>query len=181
MPEERASEYIISSYIPTIEALLLQDDPDTSIPFKMLVVSHNSLYFVGKELALIEEQVPQDSMVKLGIPNSNTPARVKDVVSNLASASIVHFACHGEQHPTAPLRSALLVGEEKHMRNGDVTYLKEKLTIEEIMKHPLPNGSLAFLCACETAMGDQKLSDEAMSLSGSLLFSGFRSVVATMW
>jgi hypothetical protein len=30
-------------------------------------------------------------------------------------------------------------------------------------------------------MGDGNLPDEAMSLAGSLLFSGFRHVIATMW
>jgi len=49
------------------------------------------------------------------------------------------------------------------------------------MKETMPNGSLAFLCACETAMGDEKLPDEAMSLGASLIFSGFRRVVGTLW
>jgi hypothetical protein len=30
-------------------------------------------------------------------------------------------------------------------------------------------------------MGDENLPDEAMSLAASLLFSGFRHVIATMW
>jgi CHAT domain-containing protein len=41
--------------------------------------------------------------------------------------------------------------------------------------------SLAFLSACETAKGDGKTPDEAMHLAASLLFAGFRGVVATMW
>ena len=45
----------------------------------------------------------------------------------------------------------------------------------------MPNGSLAFLCDCETAMGDQNLPDEAMSIGASLIFCGFRRVIATMW
>ena len=49
------------------------------------------------------------------------------------------------------------------------------------MKQPMPNASLAFLSACETAMGADELSDEAMHLAASLLFAGFRGVVATMW
>lgn len=44
----------------------------------------------------------------------------------------------------------------------------------------MPNGSLAFISACETAMGDEKLPDEAMSLGASFLFSDFRSVIATI-
>ena len=55
------------------------------------------------------------------------------------------------------------------------------LRISRIMKEKSLDGSLAFLCACETAMGDEKLPDEAMSLGASFLFSGFHNVIATMW
>jgi CHAT domain-containing protein len=41
--------------------------------------------------------------------------------------------------------------------------------------------SLAFLSACETAKGDDSTPDEAMHLAATLLFAGFRGVVATMW
>lgn len=176
--EDRASEYIISTYTPTVEQLLPKNGSKTAnTHLKVLVIAHNNLYFVGKELELIQKIVPKLNTVTLGIPNSNNPARAKDVVTNLSAASIVHFACHGEQHQDAPLRSALLVGEERQNR----TITQEKITIEEIMKYPLPNGSLAVLCACETAMGDEKLPDEAMSIGGALIFAGFHSVVATMW
>ncbi|KAF8998730.1 hypothetical protein BDQ17DRAFT_1361830 [Cyathus striatus] len=47
------------------------------------------------------------------------------------------------------------------------------LKISRIMEERMPNAALAFLCACETAM--------AMHLGATLLFSGFRGVVATMW
>ncbi|KAJ7090154.1 hypothetical protein C8R44DRAFT_648448, partial [Mycena epipterygia] len=41
--------------------------------------------------------------------------------------------------------------------------------------------SLAFLSACETAKGDCTVPDEAIHLAATLLFSGFRGVVAIMW
>ncbi|KAJ7123558.1 hypothetical protein C8R44DRAFT_784007, partial [Mycena epipterygia] len=41
--------------------------------------------------------------------------------------------------------------------------------------------TLAFLSACETAKGDDTVPDEAMHLAATLLFAGFRGVVATMW
>ncbi|KAJ7431489.1 hypothetical protein FB451DRAFT_421107 [Mycena latifolia] len=41
--------------------------------------------------------------------------------------------------------------------------------------------SLAFLGACETAKGDRIVPDESMHLTATLLFAGFRGVVATMW
>jgi CHAT domain-containing protein len=39
----------------------------------------------------------------------------------------------------------------------------------------------AFLSACETAKGDRSQPDQAVHLAASLLFCGFRSVIATMW
>ncbi|KAF7358015.1 CHAT domain-containing protein [Mycena venus] len=50
--------------------------------------------------------------------------------------------------------------------------------------HPLDvkkSMSLAFLSACETAKGDKSVPDEALHLAATLLFTGFRGVVATMW
>jgi CHAT domain-containing protein len=40
---------------------------------------------------------------------------------------------------------------------------------------------LTLRCVCETAKGDEITPDEAMHLAASLLFRGFRGVVATMW
>jgi CHAT domain-containing protein len=90
------------------------------------------------------------------------------VASSLSEASIVHFACHGKQDESKPLNSGL------KLEDGI-------LEMSRIMKEKIQNGSLAFLCACETAKGDEKVPDEAMSLGASLLYSGFRRVVATMW
>jgi hypothetical protein len=49
------------------------------------------------------------------------------------------------------------------------------------MEKSMPNASLAFLSACETAKGDENLPDEVIHLGATLLFAGFRGVVATMW
>jgi CHAT domain-containing protein len=165
---ECASDYIISSYTPTISALLTPDPiPSTSKPFKMMVVIQSKeLSSTQKELKKIEQHVPNNSLIRLGIPGS--PAFVETVASCLSDVSIAHFAYHGKQHPFQPLESGL------KLEDGF-------LFVSRIMKEPTPNGSLAFLCACDTAMGDEKLPDEAMSLAASLLFSGFQHVIATMW
>jgi CHAT domain-containing protein len=94
---------------------------------------------------------------------------VQDVLSHLSSSHIVHFACHGKQDAVAPLESRLI------LHDG------HPLKVSEIMKQPMPYASLAFLSACETAMGAEELPDEAMHLAASLLFAGFRGVVGTMW
>ncbi|KDR73338.1 hypothetical protein GALMADRAFT_1341890, partial [Galerina marginata CBS 339.88] len=168
---ECASDYIISSYTPTI-GLLLPVAPkahSSTQKFEILAIADTKrLSSAGKEVKVIERHLSNpESLVQLGTSGHN-PGNVDKILSHLSSASIVHFACHGKQDQSTPLNSALLVEDGP-------------LTISKIMQQPLPHGSLAFLCACETAMGDANLPDEAMSLGASLLFSGFRSVIATMW
>jgi CHAT domain-containing protein len=94
----------------------------------------------------------------------------------LQDSSIVHFACHGVQDLQDPLNSGLILSDGR-------------LKVSEIMHRPEDDHaldakksmSLAFLSACETAKGDNKMPDEAMHLAATLLFVGFRGVVATMW
>ena len=164
---ECASDYIISSYTPTISALLNPDPTSSTKPFKMMVVIQSKeLSSTQRELKKIEQHVPNESLIRLGIPGF--PASVEAVASCLSDVFIAQFACHGKQNLLEPLESWL------KLEDG-------LLFVSKIMKEPIPNGSLAFLCACDTAMGDENLPDEAMSLAASLLFSGFRHVITTMW
>ena len=121
-----------------------------------------SLPYTFDELQKIEGHVRDDYLVKL------VHGSVEDVLSHLPATSIAHFACHGQQDTERPLESALL------LQDG-------QLKVSQIMQQPIPNASLAFLNACETAMGDDNLPDEVIHLGATLLFAGFRGVVATMW
>jgi CHAT domain-containing protein len=120
-----------------------------------------------RELQNIATHVPEDSLVKFGIPEA--PASVDEVITQLSTATIAHFACHGKQNFQNPLDSALTL-------DGG-----QPLKVSRIMQQSMPNASLAFLCACETATGDEDLPDEAIHLGASLQFAGFSGVVATMW
>jgi CHAT domain-containing protein len=132
-----ASHYMISSFTPTIGALLVpeqQKQPSTH-PFEFLaVIQAQTLRFAKEELRRIEARIPAHSLIKLGTPDS-PPANVDAVVNGLSTASIVHFACHGEQDDEKPLKSALI------LQDG-------RLPVSRIMQQPLPGGSLAFLSAC---------------------------------
>ncbi|THH13179.1 hypothetical protein EW146_g7014 [Bondarzewia mesenterica] len=168
--EDMVSQYVVSSYTHTLNALL-SPLPQPAEPFKLLAAIHSppgrfSLPCVGDELKMIEKHVPSDFLVKLGIPEA--PSLVRDVLSHIPSASIVHFACHGTQNAQNPLESSL------RMEDGP-------LKVSHIMKQSMPNALLAVLSACQTAMGDDKVPDEAMHLAATLLFAGFRGTVATMW
>jgi len=131
----------------------------------MVVIQPKTLPYVNQELQNIAGHVPNECLVKLGVPGA--PATVNEVVSHLSAVSIAHFGCHGEQNKN-PLESSLILEDGR-------------LKISHIMQKTAQNASLAFLCACETAMGDKDLPDEAMHLGATLLFAGFHGVVATMW
>ena len=132
----------------------------------MVVIQPETLPCTVQELQKIETHVPSKSLVKLGTPAA--PATVEKVVSHLSHASVAHFACHGQQNAGNPLDSALILEDGL-------------LKVSRIMKQSLPNASLAFLCTCETATGDENLPDEIIHLGATLLFAGYRGVVATMW
>jgi CHAT domain-containing protein len=123
------------------------------------------LHFASKELDTIKEHVPEEWLTSLV---TNTDTTVANVLSTLPSTSFAHFACHGRQDITNPLNSALILAD------GD-------LKVSKIMEIHIPNASLAFLSAGETAKGDTKLPDEAMHLAATMLFAGYRGVVGTMW
>jgi CHAT domain-containing protein len=95
------------------------------------------------------------------------PSTVQSVLQQAPSAHILHLACHGHQHED-PLKSCFA------LQDG-------RLTISALMDLKLPKAMLAYLSACETAKGDKKQPDQAVHLAASMLFCGFRSVVATMW
>ena len=170
---ESASDYMISSYTPTLDTLLTPTPPTTN-DFKVVTIiqpdipgkPHLSLPCTRKELQKIEQKVPSQYLVRLG--TAQEPTSIEKVLSNLSSASIAHFACHGVQNSQNPLDSALLLGD------GD-------LKISKIMQLSMPSASLAFLSACQTAAGDREIPDEAMHIAATMLFAGFRGVVGTMW
>ena len=159
---------MISSYTPTLNTLLVPAPTTSANPFKMLAViqpnapGQSPLYNTQIEMDKIEARVPASSLIK------QRSSSASEVLSSLPDISIAHFACHGIQDPSDPLASALI------LHDGP-------LKIAQIMETALPNASLAFLSACQTAKGDLKRPDEATHLAGTMLFSGFRGVVGTMW
>lgn len=167
-----AADYIISSYIPSTRAVL-RNESSASIPpeqqFKMtVVVDTDNLPLTSIELQQIKAYVSNDCITQLGIPGS--PATIETVAFHFSTSSIVHFACNGKHDLLNPLNNTIFLQDDQH------------LSILEIIKQKkIPQGSLAFLCACNTAMGDEKLPDQAMSIGASLIFAGYSSVVTTMW
>jgi hypothetical protein len=55
------------------------------------------------------------------------------------------------------------------------------LTLLDIMEQDIPHAEFAFLSACHTAVGDETTPDEVIHLAAGLQFSGFKSVIGTLW
>ena len=152
-------DYMVSSYIPTLDALrnILQneDEEENNINLGrdfLTIVQPQTLPSALEEMQKIEKLYtahPQAysnlSLKKLGESPSN-PATISSVLDHLSNASIVHFACHGKQVSKNPLESGLILEDGK-------------LTISRIMQVEIKHARLAFLCACETAMGEKELPD----------------------
>jgi CHAT domain-containing protein len=79
--------------------------------------------------------------------------------------SWVHFACHGVQDTIEPTKSAFCL-HDKH------------LELSTIITKSFAYADFAFLSACQTATGDEKLSEE---VAAGLMLAGYGSVIATMW
>jgi len=126
----------------------------------------SSLPSVRKEMQKVKEQ-----LLAKGIPISvldNKEGTVDLVSQDLQSFSCIHLACHASQDMRNPLKSAF------HLYDGP-------LELSTIMQKKLPHADLAFLSACQTSTGDQRLSEEAVHLAAGMLAAGYRSIVATMW
>jgi tetratricopeptide (TPR) repeat protein len=166
------ADYVISSYTPSLAALL-NSPTHAASPFKMTAVIQphapncSPLPGTKRELANIVARVPNQWLLTLG---DRSPAIIEKVRNHLPSSSIMHFACHGVQDLAHPLHSGLLLGD-------GCLRVSEIMGTETLRR----TRSLAFLSACETAQGDKSLPDESIHLVASLLFAGFSGVVGTMW
>ncbi|EAU86168.2 mucin-like protein 1 [Coprinopsis cinerea okayama7 len=174
LESECLSDYIVSSYCSTPQDLITPQ-PVPNPDFKMLVVIEpdrpepgvSSLPSTRQELEKIKLHIPEnDRLITRAGPKSSSG---KSILDDINTASIVHFGCHGMQDPSNPLDSYLLLSDRR-------------LTMSSLIRDcQTSTAALAYLSACETAMGDDQRPDESLTLAATMQFAGFRSVVATMW
>ncbi|KAG1775510.1 CHAT domain-containing protein [Suillus placidus] len=124
-----------------------------------------ALLAVDSELELVRKLVPATA-------NSNTisgdAATRAGALEALQQNTWVHLACHGKQDPKQPYNSHFVMRDKS-------------LTLLDIMEKDIPHAEFAFLSACHTAVGDEETPDEVIHLAAGLQFSGFKSVVGTLW
>jgi CHAT domain-containing protein len=178
--QEGCSDYVVSSYTPTLSALhraranlapiarrslvLLAAGAAKTVPSLNMPFLDN----VQAEVTNVARMARATDQIQVIEYGCTSAAKIHEVVDALGRADIVHLACHGVQDLEDPLKSGFCLGDGK-------------LSVSELMHIKLDHPFLAFLSACETAKGDQNQPDQAIHLAAALLFCGFPNVVATMW
>ncbi|KAN0141160.1 CHAT domain containing protein [Lactarius tabidus] len=160
----------ISSYTPSLSALIHSRNRDSGSrssdhPSVLLVAQTDpSLPTVGGKIQVVRDL---DTEVTSLISEAATPAAVLD---GFLHHQFVHFACHGTLEAGKPFEA------------GFELYGHERLTLLEIVRSHLPTAEFAFLSACHTAeVTEGSIIDEGLHLAAAVQYSGFQSVVGTMW
>jgi CHAT domain-containing protein len=168
---------VVSTYTPTITALLRAQRTTTSLERDdvslVLVAEKRALQRSLEIIPGVEEEIDLVTAVaKQGnIKNTHRSVGSTTVAGTSAliqTKNIVHLACHGVQDSRDATQSGFCLGDGR-------------LTIAGLMELKLDTAFLTFLSACETAKGDKNQPDQSMHLAAAMLFSGFKSVIATMW
>ena len=169
----KVSDFVISSYVPTLSILALSPNLDVapSGDLHLLAVGQPPsdglppLPGVATELEHIRAVLRNPPLTQTTLLESSI-GTVEEVISLMKEADWVHFACHGIQDGAD---SGLCLAGRQRLKLRDIVALSR------------PRGGLAFLSACQTAMGDERLSDEAIHIAAGMLFAGYGGVIGTMW
>jgi CHAT domain-containing protein len=162
------SDLYISSYTPTLSALIESRKPGPHSFEKpsILLVSQpdESMPGAWEEMALVRHL---NTKVTTLLSKKATPSAV---MKRLEDHRFAHFSCHGILETGKPFDACFKL------------YQGERLTLLEIIRSRLPSAEFAFLSACHTAeLTEESIADEGLHLSAAVQYSGFRSVVGTMW
>jgi CHAT domain-containing protein len=161
-------DFAVSSYAPTLEALLKPSmcaapgggDPNVLIVSQPDTPGQSSIPGTELEAAMIQSIFPQTTKLL-----NRCEGTVAAVLEGMKTHSWVHLACHGIQDS---LDSAFALEDGK-------------LKLSTLMTQSLPHAEIAFLSACQTASGDEQLPEEAVHLAAGMLNVGYKSVIGTMW
>jgi len=167
---DKLSDYVVSSYTPTLTAILDLSAPKVGDDFKILTIAQPSTPYATPipktedEVKLVQSLAGDLAVVSL----KNEEATVERVLQAMRDTDWVHVASHGKQNTGEPMESGLLLHDKI-------------LELSEIVRHILPRADFAFLSACQTAVGDERVADESVHLAAGMFMAGYRGMIATMW
>jgi CHAT domain-containing protein len=168
------SQLYISSYTPSLAALIKARRHDRSLSVSFAAIGQDSppgvsftLDCVERELELVRSLLPLPPTVSFTKITSVDATRSR-ALRALQDNTWLHFSCHGTQNYEDPFNSAFLMRDQP-------------LSLLDITQMDLSRHEFAFLSACDTAAGDPSTPDEVIHLAAGLQFAGVKSVVGTLW
>ena len=180
---ETVLDRVILSYTLSIKALMhgrrhhLRQPDSPSLDNALLVAMRETpdlgtnkiLPFVDAERDIFTSMCPS-----LGLKLITPTPRKEEVLKQLETSKIFHYAGHGRSDPMEPSRSCLLLEDWK----------TNPLTAGDLRDYRLQKNPpfLAYLSACSTGGNESVgLIDEGIHLVSSFQLAGFRHVVGTVW
>jgi hypothetical protein len=161
------SDLYISSYTPTLSALIASRRPGPQTPARLtLLVSQPSESPPGgwEDTLVIRGLDLQTTSLSQGYITPTT------AIDGLGRHRFAHVAYHGTLETEKPFGAAVSF------------HNSERLTLLDIVRSRLPAGEFAFLPGSHTAeLTDGSIPDEVLHISTAVQYSGFRSVIGTMW
>ena len=169
------SHLYVSSYTSTLTAFIHARRKRSFDPpierHRMLLVGQaqapgqSKLVPVNTELSNITQRIGSTATLNYVQDQDATIARV---AKELKATEFVHLACHGIPDPKRPFESGFALGDGL-------------FKVENIMQYDLQNAQFAYLSACHTTAGDEEGPDEVIHLAAAVHFTGFPSVIGTIW
>ncbi|KAF8686099.1 TPR-like protein [Rhizoctonia solani] len=151
-PQSRVFDHVISSYTPTLTALLSS--------------SSSALYGTSRVLIVGQEATPGHQQLP------GTKQELECIVRHMQGRVEYSQLLGNQATKTGNAHDPTESGFFLHDGTLELALINQRL---------LKNKGLAFLSACQTATGDEKLPDEAIHLASGMLITGYSSVIATMW
>ncbi|EUC54332.1 aromatic di-alanine and TPR containing protein [Rhizoctonia solani AG-3 Rhs1AP] len=170
-PQSRVFNYVISSYTPTLTALLESTPCSLSQDTRVLAIGqaatpgHTPLPGTTLEIARVRNCTEGKAAYTQLMDEAATTTTV---LNEMEQHDWVHLVCHAHQNVGNATESGFF------LHNG-------VLDLASINRRSLKGKGLAYLSACQTATGDEELADEAVHLASGMLMAGYTSVIATMW
>ncbi|KAG1859817.1 CHAT domain-containing protein [Suillus subluteus] len=168
------SQFYISSYTPSLTALIKARRHDRSLSVSFAAIGQNlpaghsfTLDFVEPELELVQSLLPPPPTVSF-TKITSVDATKSRALCALRDNTWLHFTCHGTQNFDEPFNSAFLMCDQP-------------LSLLDITQMDLSRHQFVFLSACETAVGDLQTPDKVIHLVAGLQFAGVKSVIGTLW
>ncbi|OJJ96663.1 hypothetical protein ASPACDRAFT_46834 [Aspergillus aculeatus ATCC 16872] len=186
--KENCLDRVISSYTPTIKTLQNsrrnaqrraaqapiqpEDSPSLLIATMPDTPGHGTLHGVRREAEAIIDTVRHAMHVNhLAGPSAD------EILAQISTCELVHFACHGHSDPEDPADSHMLL--KKRSSSG---FVVDKLTVSQLLDQATSCAWIAYLSACSTAENRaEKLRDEGIHLTTGFLIAGFPHVIGSLW